>query len=285
MQIISPSGRPFDAAAGRALHAASLERAVLRLRELRGTVAALTRLAELRCAEDELTRLVTARDAANVRRDGIAAAASGERKKADAHRERHGVLAKEVLRATMDRDLLEGAIEQSERAEGLRQKLAELVQTLAGYPVDLDEQALRAGEAAEGAQTAGLALPHFTNLARHRCLYRKAGAEELEAASVHDAACSDVTRLETEERSAEAKLTAATTRKAVAERALVASDTRLSDARDHLAKFIAQAGAEVCSACGQTITADHAEQERGRMERAITDAEGEVNRLRAAARR
>lgn len=273
------------AAADRAVRASELERAVVRLRELRVVVPALAAVAshreELTAAEAGLSRLAAERDAAAGRQTAAVSAAEQERQEAAGFRDRVGVLDRQIADTEHGCQRLRDQIQQADNAAELHDRLATRRDELRGFAPDLDTAVAQAESAAVECQAAKDALPHLEGIARHRQQYRQATTEAQAAAQVESDTTAGLGRLIDAEAEVRKAAELAKNGQAEAERAVAVAEDRLAEAIRQRDQFAKLAGAARCSECDQEIGPEHARCQQSKREQMVRDTDADVQRRRA----
>lgn len=272
----------LTAAADRACRAAELERQVGRLKELRILVPVLQRVGELqralRTAEDTLRQHSEKRAAAAVQGEELAQALTQSRSQKDEHREQVAEFDRQILLGEADEKRLLAEINRAEQAVDLHTKLAAL--KAKQFDADLDARTTAAEQAVTQAHAAKDALPQMDLLVGHRADYHQAVTDECTAAEEARTASAAVAQLVEAEATALAELTTSTARKQEAEQASAIAQDQYEKTVKRCDEFAATATKPVCSECLQPIDAKHAARERAKLEKAVQDAQANVNTWR-----
>jgi DNA repair exonuclease SbcCD ATPase subunit len=143
---------------------------------------------------------------------------------------------------------------------------------LAGYPADLDAQLAVAREHDACLAETARALPRLRELVEARAALAEALEAEAAAGEVLTAIDAAHVGLATRVAAAGAAHSAAVATEAERRDERTRATTRLSEAQLRRQRFEDNAGEERCSLCGQRIDAEHAADERARLEVEVADA-------------
>ena len=273
----------LEAASARMQRADKLECDVARLQELRLLLPQLKLLSEKRTAhaakkggESKSRTLV---ESLTIRRDALQSKVNEFQTAGQKYAGTCEDLKQAIASRTAALKELQAEIDRAEKAAEQYRLLAEDEKALTQLPALLDGQRREAAEAMEAAQAAKDALPHLRTLSGQREAFHQA------AAALKAATGSETEYAAKKDRAAAAKAKAIETEKV--------ANAALAEAREHYAvlkdrikdvqikqqRFLQEADAQICSACGQPVDEAHAEKERLSFEKQLQEAEAERLRV------
>ncbi len=268
----------LDAANDRAKRSDRLEQSVNRLRELRVVVPALTRIAtlagEANSAQTRFNDICERYQAASSRQTELLAAADQERQKTAVHRNRVSELDRQIASTTAACQRFGSELELAKQAADLHRQLN--AARAKQFEPDLDARFAHAEEAVVQAQAARDSYPHLEVIFQNRTIYIQGTSDARVASATEAAITAELFQIETALAEATRGAEIAHGSFQTASQIKAVSQARLKQADERLTRFCAVTGAAVCSECGQSIDAEHAERERDRLQHAVRDAEQDL---------
>jgi len=221
---------------------------------------------DLRCWGENQAQARIRRDSAQAQRDDLAQ----QREGADKDRE----LAQAALGG------LQEDVNMLHQLAGIRSEIEERQQRLSSFPEDLEQQLSVLQQEVEGLKELQVALPWLEHFAEARAVWHQASLLYRQTQGDAEALTAQIALKQNEKRAAEDRLQAVQQEASEAQQSLTECNTLLAVAKKNLRNFQEVVGQAKCRYCGQTLTPQHLEDERARLERELTSAQDAVETSR-----